>query len=251
MRDHASKGVGDVDIDGGIVVLLDVDGTLVDSVWLHTVAWATAFARAGHDVPAHRIHPLVGMGADRMVASVVGEPDPAIADAHAELHLARRDELRPLPGARDLVRRLHERGARPVLASSASEQELDVARAVLDVDRWVVGRTTSDDAERSKPAPDIFAAALAGADADAGHAVAVGDTSWDAEAAGALGVPFVGLETGGARRAELTRAGAAAVCTDPRDLLDAVEAGLLGRLVSGRPAEGRQPPSPASSSSRT
>ncbi|HEV7721076.1 MAG TPA: hypothetical protein VGO60_07315, partial [Iamia sp.] len=61
-----------------MAVLLDVDGTLVDSVWLHTIAWATAFRRAGHDVPAHRIHPLVGMGADRLVETLIGHPDPHI-----------------------------------------------------------------------------------------------------------------------------------------------------------------------------
>lgn len=220
------------DEDDAVAVLLDVDGTLVDSVWLHTVAWVAAFREAGHDVPAHRVHPLIGMGADRLMAALIDAADDAIADRHAEIHLSRRDDIRPLPGARELVRRLHERGARPVLASSASDDELDAVRAVLAIDDWIVGHTTSADVEASKPEPDIFAAALEVAGVPAERAVAVGDTRWDAEAAGALGIAFVGLETGGWRRSELADAGAALVCADPAELLGAVERGGLARLVA-------------------
>lgn len=212
-------------------VLLDVDGTLADTVWLHTVAWKEAFRRAGVDVASHRIHPLVGMGADRLVAEIVGAADERIADLHLEEHLARRDLIRPLPGARALVRLLHERGARSVLATSASGEELDVLRTALDVDDWVAGWTSSDDAERSKPDPDIFAAALELVGGPDTPAVVVGDTRWDVEAGRALDLPVVGLTTGGAREAELRAAGAVEVCADPVALTAAVADGLVERLV--------------------
>jgi HAD superfamily hydrolase (TIGR01509 family) len=175
------------------------------------------------------------MGADRLVEALIGHPDADIADHHTELHLARRDEIRPLPGARDLVRGLHDRGARPVLASSASDEELDAVRSILEVDEWVAGHTTSADVEHSKPSPDIFAAALEAVGVAPDRAVAVGDTVWDAEAALALSLPFVGLETGGARRSELVEAGASAVLTDPHDLVAAVEDGLIARLLAAGP----------------
>jgi HAD superfamily hydrolase (TIGR01509 family) len=211
-------------------VLLDVDGTLVDSNWIHTLAWSRALRSCGVEgVAMARIHPLVGMGADRLVEALIGRPVDGASDAHHEEYERLRPDVRPLPGARDLVRALHDRGLAVVLASSSKEDELAFLREVLEVDDWIVGATSSDDAEASKPAPDIFAAALEVA--GGGPAAVVGDTRWDVEAAAALDLPAVVVLTGGGRPGELRAAGAAEVHDDPAGLLAALDDSLLVRLA--------------------
>lgn len=211
--------------------LLDVDGTLVDSNWIHTLAWSRALRACGEEgVPMARIHPLVGMGADRLVEELLGRTVDGASDAHHAEYERLRPDVRPLPGATDLVRALHERGLAVVLASSSKEDELEFLREVLDVDDWIIGATSSDDADESKPSPDIFGAALEVAGVEAGHAAVVGDTRWDIEAAHALGLPTVAVCTGGWRPGELRAAGAAEVHDDPAALLAALDDSLLVRL---------------------
>ncbi|MFZ5869031.1 MAG: HAD family hydrolase [Actinomycetota bacterium] len=180
--------------------LLDVDGTLVDSNFHHVVAWRAAFAQHGVEVPAARILQAVGMGGDRLVGAVAGDDverarGDAIRAAWEAGYDALLDQVRPLPGAADLVRACAAAGLRVVLASSGKSKHLDAARRLLDVEEHIAGCTTADDVDTSKPAGDIFAAALRVANGRRG--IVVGDTPWDAQAAQAVGMDCVLLRTGG------------------------------------------------------
>ncbi len=214
-----------------VVVLLDVDGTLIDSTWLHTVAWARALRRLGHDVPMHRIHPLIGMGGDRLVPELVGHDLDGAGDAHQEAYESLAPDLRPLPGARDLVHAIHHAGARPVLATSSRPETLAPARELLDVDEWLGDVTDSGDVEESKPSPDIFATALERAGVPAERAVAVGDTGWDVRSARAAGIPVIGVLTGGWRGPELVAEGAAEVYEDAASLAEDLALSIIGRAL--------------------
>ena len=187
-------------------VLLDVDGTLVDSNYHHVVAWRLAFTRHGVDVPAARIHQAVGMGGDRLVGAVAGDDveercGDDVRQAWEAGYDAMIDQVRPLPGAADLVRAFAGTGVKVVLASSGKTKHLDAARRLLDVDEHLAGVTTNNDVETSKPAGDIFSTALAACGGTRG--LVVGDTPWDAKAAAACGMPCVLLRTGGFCDADL------------------------------------------------
>ncbi len=208
-------------------VLFDVDGTLVDSNFFHTVCWWQAFRQQGIDVPSAIIHRAIGMGADKLIEHVLSEcdlradlDDSQVTAAHDALYAAYWPALRPLRGARELLRRCHDVGATTVLASSASEQELAVLIRVLASDTAIDVTTSSADAEASKPAPDIIGVALDKAKLTAQDALFIGDSVWDVHAAGQLGVRCIGLESGGTSTAELLEAGALATYQNPRDLLD-------------------------------
>src|SRR5687768_4246646 len=147
-------------------VLFDVDGTLVDTTYLHTVSWWQALRQFEHDVLMSRIHRAIGMGSDRILDHLLGEDrdrsdDDKIRAAHASLYAVYWYRLRPTPGARRLVRTCNERGLRVVLASSASRPELEAMLRALAVDDWIDETTSADDADTSKPAPDILENALA------------------------------------------------------------------------------------------
>ncbi|MEV4622102.1 HAD family hydrolase [Asanoa sp. NPDC049573] len=205
-------------------VLFDVDGTLIDSTYLHAVTWWEGFRAGGHDVPIAQIHRAVGMGSDRLLDHLLGSErdrsnDDLVRAVHEERYAPYLARLRPLPGAANLLRACHERGQRVALASSATPQELAAMRAALDADTWIDGATSSGDAERSKPEPDIIEAALRLLSLDTARAVYVGDSVWDVAACAKLGLPCVALTCGGTARAELAGAGAVAVYEDPADLL--------------------------------
>ncbi|HTZ43378.1 MAG TPA: HAD family hydrolase [Jatrophihabitans sp.] len=206
---------------GGI--LFDVDGTLVDSTFVHTVCWWQAFRQQGIDAPMARIHRAIGMGSDKLIGQVLGGTDgvdeDALAAGHDALYATYWPALRPLPGAREVLRACAEAGLRTVLASSAAERELTVLRRVLDADEWLHAATSSAEAEASKPAPDIVEVALRKAGLQPSEAVFVGDAVWDVRAGTALGVACIGLECGGTSAAELREAGAFATYADPADLL--------------------------------
>ena len=214
-------------------VLLDVDGTLVDTNWIHTLAWARALRRHDHVVAMYRIHRLVGMGADRLIDELLGHDVPGIGDTHHEEYEALRPEVRLLPGAVDLVRAVHGAGLRVVLASSAREDELAFVRGLLDVDDLLDAATSADDAEVSKPAPDIFRAGLDRVGGTPGRAVVVGDTVWDMHAATDAGMTGIGVLTGGARGEELVAAGAAEVYEDAAALAAALDESVFGSLLPG------------------
>lgn len=213
------------------VVLLDVDGTLLDTNFLHTLAWARALRRNDIVVPMARILPLIGMGADRLAEELLGHGVEGIDKTHHDEFEQLRSEVRVLPGAQELVRTLAERGAQVVLATSARDDELEFFRSLLDVDDHLAASTSSDDAEQSKPDPEIFTAALHRVGAKPDGAVVVGDTVWDVKAATDAGMATVAVLSGGIDRAELEAAGAAAVYDDPADLLDHLDASPLAKLL--------------------
>ncbi|WP_256070154.1 HAD family hydrolase [Streptomyces sp. DvalAA-14] len=219
-------------------MLFDVDGTLMDTVYLHTVAWWEALRQHGERVPMSRVHRSIGMGSDHLLDHLLGEDhdhgdDSALSAAHDTLYAQYWTRLAPLEGAADLLRACAARGWRVVLASSASDRELRVMRDALGADDAIDAVTTADDVEASKPSPDLVARALERAAVPPDRAVFVGDAVWDAEAAGRAGVRCVGLLSGGVSREELTGAGAAEVYQGPADLLAHLDGSLLAD--PGRP----------------
>lgn len=214
-------------------VLFDVDGTLVDSNYLHVVAWLRAFRAAGHpEVSAAQVHRGVGMGAELLLEKLVGEVDEAAKKGHAEEYERMWPELRPFPGAVDLLREVRRRGGATVLATSATEEEAGALRRALDCDDAISAVTSSADVEEAKPDPDIFTTAREQAGLDPDRCVVVGDTVWDAEAARRAGLRCVGVLSGGIARAELLEAGVVAVYDDVAALLEAFDQSPLGALAS-------------------
>ena len=196
------------------VILLDVDGTLVDTNYQHVIAWSRAFARHDIVLPLWRIHRHIGMGGDQFVAALAGddverERGDDIRAAEKELYFELIAEVKPLAGARELTEVLKERGHAVVLASSAKAEEVDHYLDLLDARELADGWTTSADVEATKPHPDLVVAAVE--KAGGGEAVMVGDTPWDCESARGAGVPTVCVLTGGFSEQELQDAGAVAV----------------------------------------
>ena len=208
-------------------VLFDVDGTLVDTTYLHTVSWWEALRQADRPVPMATIHRAIGMGSDKLLDHLLGPErdrsgDRTLRDAHDTLYGEHWERLQPLPRAAELLRACAERGLRVVLATSAAEHEVGALRRALAADDVIDAVTSSADAAESKPAPDILVAALEQSGLAAARTVFVGDSVWDVAAAGKLGIPCVGLTCGGTSRGELAGAGAVAVYEDPAALLDAL-----------------------------
>jgi HAD superfamily hydrolase (TIGR01509 family) len=216
-------------------VLFDVDGTLVDSSYLHTLAWWQAFRQQGYDVPMVAIHRCVGMGGDRLVDALLPatrdkDGDAEVMASHAALFAVNWPALRPFDGARDLLAQCHAGGLAVALASSARQQDLDALRTALGADAYIHHATSANDAKESKPAPDILVAALEAIGVQAANALYVGDAIWDLQAAAALGIPVVAVTCGGTSAAELWDAGALEVYKGPRDLLENLQASAIGRL---------------------
>jgi HAD superfamily hydrolase (TIGR01509 family) len=223
-------------------VLFDVDGTLVDTNYLHAVTWWQAFAQGGHYVPMTDIHHSIGMGSDQMLGRLLPADRDQGADedlraSHDALYTTYWSRLRPLPGAADLLRACKARGLRVVLASSAGQAESGVLRAALDAEDAIDDATFSGDVDRTKPAPDLVEVALEKADVPAEQAVFVGDTVWDARASRKAGVPCIGLLSGGIGREELADAGVALIYADPADLLARLPESLIGQRTGGPQAE--------------
>jgi HAD superfamily hydrolase (TIGR01509 family) len=212
--------------------LFDVDGTLVDTNYLHAVTWWEAFGQAGHQVTMTDIHRAIGMGSslllDRLLpADRDRDSDADIRAAHSTLYATYWSRLRPLPGALDLLRECKDRGLVVVLASSADEPEFRALRAALDAEDAIDEATFSGDVKSSKPDPDLVEVALAKAGVPAEQAVFTGDTVWDVQACQKAGVPCIGLLSGGISPGELSQAGAAQIYRGPGELLAAFDASLL------------------------
>jgi HAD superfamily hydrolase (TIGR01509 family) len=199
-------------------VLLDVDGTLVDSNFQHAITWHRAFARLGREIPAWRTHRAIGMGGDMLVPALAGEDWAAehgeeAAEVESILFGEHIHNVRALPGARGFLEVLKGRGHATVLASSSTESDLavylDLLRARELVDAW----TISEDVQHTKPAPDLITAARAKL-GDPEEAVMVGDSIYDVQAAHAAGLPTIALLTGGFGEAELRDAGADLIYDD-------------------------------------
>ncbi|WP_067502941.1 HAD family hydrolase [Actinoplanes sp. TFC3] len=216
-------------------VLFDVDGTLVDTTYLHAVAWWEALRQSDHDVPMAEIHRGIGMGSDKLVEHLLGDrrdksKDDELSTAHDVLYGAWWERLRPLPGAADLLRACAGRGLAVVLASSAKSEELKQLRRVVDADDVITAATSSSDAEQSKPEPDILQAALEQSGVDPQHSVYVGDAVWDVKAAAKLNIACIGLACGGTSAAELREAGAVETYENPADLLAHLDQSYLSKL---------------------
>jgi HAD superfamily hydrolase (TIGR01509 family) len=194
--------------------ILDVDGTLVDTNYQHTLAWYRAFRQHGVVLPMWRIHRHIGMGGDQLVASLVSEEFDAdhgddVRSAEKALYMSLIVEVEPLEGARELITDLRQGGHPVVLASSAKPDEVDHYLDLLDARGIVDDWTTSGDVEATKPEPDLVAAAIE--KAGGGEAVMVGDSTWDCESAKRAGIETVGVLMGGFSEGELLEAGAACV----------------------------------------
>jgi HAD superfamily hydrolase (TIGR01549 family) len=210
--------------------IFDVDGTLVDSNYQHALAWFRAFRR--HDVvlPLWRIHRAVGMGGDQLVPEVAGKDveerlGDVLRDAWVEEFDRLIDEVVPFEGAHALLEEVKRRGFRLVLASSGKSQHverfLDLVGGTSLADAW----TTSEDAEQSKPEPDLVETALAKVEGASG--VMVGDSVWDVVAAGRLDVPTIAVRTGGFSVDELRDAGAAQIFESLVELREALDDTVL------------------------
>lgn len=219
-------------------VLFDVDGSLVDSNYLHVYAWQRAFDDEGIAVAAWKIHRCIGMDGSTLVRTLSNDaPDDVqerLSDGHSRYYRETTPLLAPLPGARDLLRRVAKLGLQVVLASSAPGDELEILRKVLDCDDVISESTSSRDVDTAKPEPGIVQVALQRAGVDADHAVFIGDAVWDAHAAAGAGVPCIGLQSGGIAYAELEAAGASPIFADPQDLLDHLDSTRIAALAAGR-----------------
>jgi HAD superfamily hydrolase (TIGR01549 family) len=207
-------------------VILDIDGTLVDTNYHHAVAWFRAFRQHGHVVPIWQIHRHIGMGGDQLIPALLSDQVEAregedIRAAQGALYLSTIEEVEPLRGARALLEDLRDRGHRIVLASSAKAAEVDHYLELLDARNLVDGWTTSDDVEQTKPEPDLILAAIE--KIGGGPAIMVGDSTWDFKAARKAKVKGVAVLTGGFSAEELTAAGAASVFQSIDELRQALD----------------------------
>ncbi|GAC1303800.1 MAG: HAD family hydrolase [Vulcanimicrobiaceae bacterium] len=203
--------------------LLDVDGTLLASNDAQARAWCDALAEGGRPADFAAVRRAIGLGGDRLLRSVAGldedaEPGRSISERRREIFLERYlSDLRPTRGARAFVAWLRERHVRIVIATGASRAELDALLRAATVADLVDETVSADDAARTKPAPDIVAAALARAKVAAGEAVMVGDTPYDVVAAGLASVAAIAVRCGGWEGADLA---GASVFADPQDLIE-------------------------------
>jgi HAD superfamily hydrolase (TIGR01509 family) len=215
----------------GTIAILDVDGTLVDTNYLHVVAWWHAFRARGHTIETRRLHDTVGQGAERLVESILGRPDDGIANAHTDFYGPYLHELAAFPKAADLLRATKDAGLRVVLATSASAKEAEHLTSAIGADDVIDAVTSKDDVEESKPDPDIVQTALDKSGVDKDTALFVGDTVWDVQAAKRAGLDCVAVLSGGIAEADLREAGAAAVYRGVAHLLDEFDASPLAHLA--------------------
>jgi HAD superfamily hydrolase (TIGR01509 family) len=218
----APAGVCLASLESMNTVLLDVDGTLIDSNDAHAQAWVDALAAAGHAVPFERVRSLIGKGGDKLLWETVGIESDAEIGKRIDQDRSRRfkqslPNLQPFPGARALLQRMYDDGLRLVAASSAKNEELHALLEIVGADFFLYGQTSSDDADNSKPDPDIVQAALRRAHAQPSEACLLGDTPYDVEAAARAGVATVALRCGGWSDAELE--GAVAIFADAAEVL--------------------------------
>jgi HAD superfamily hydrolase (TIGR01509 family) len=205
------------------VVVLDVDGTLMDTNYLHTEAWARAFEEAGHRVPRVKLHREVGKGAELLIREFVDEEETVeeIQNLHSEFYEGFQKFGHPLPGAKELISSLKERGYEVWFVTSAKDEELEHHMQELEAEGTIDGVVNSSAVDNAKPAPDIFEETLRRADATADETVAVGDAVWDVQAARDAGIRTVAVLSGGAfHEQDLEEAGAVAVYEDCAALLD-------------------------------
>lgn len=209
------------------VFIFDVDGTLIDSNDFHARAWAKAFAKYGKDISFEKIRPQIGKGADTLLPVFLSEREieefgDKLADLRGAIFKAEyMKRVKPFPMVRELFQKIKNDGKRIALASSANKDEVEEYKKIAKVEDLVEKSTSSDDAERSKPEPDIFQAALKLLNNPAPETLLViGDTPYDAEAAAKAKLKIVGVLCGGFAERDLREKGCAAIYQDAADLLE-------------------------------
>jgi HAD superfamily hydrolase (TIGR01509 family) len=215
------------------LLLSDIDGTLVDSNALHAEAWRRAFEHFGIEVGMDEAWRQIGKGGDKLIPAFVKGADRK--DLEEEIEKFRSDlfhrdymaRIQSFAKARELLMRVKQSGRRIVLATSSGKADVAIYKRIVGMDDLVEEEASSADAKESKPEPDIFVAALKKAGADAKHAIALGDTPYDARAAGALGIPVIGVTCGGWKKSDLLDAGCVEVYQDPADLVLHFDQSLL------------------------
>jgi HAD superfamily hydrolase (TIGR01509 family) len=217
-------------------VIFDVDGTLVDSNDAHAQSWVDTFAEAGYNVPFDVVRPLIGMGGDKLLPKTIGiksdsEEGKRLSKRRGEIFRERYlPRLRALPGSRALVERVRSDGLKPVVATSAKEEELKGLLKAAEVADLMEEKATASDAKKSKPDPDIVEAAIDRADIPPDQLVMIGDTPYDIEAATRAHVRVIAFRSGGWKDADLK--GAAEIYDGPADLVAKYESSILGRSAS-------------------
>ncbi|GAA1432598.1 HAD family hydrolase [Microlunatus lacustris] len=214
-------------------VLLDVDGTLLDTNYLHALAWWQAMRDGGVEgVTMTDCHQAVGIGSEELVRRLAGREDDAVVEAHSERYDALQDQVVAFDRSADLVRHLAGTGLAVVLATSGREQDLEWMLPAIGVeDDLIDGSTTSGDVEQAKPHPDLLSTAMEQHSLDPERTVAIGDTVWDIQAAHDAGVRIVAFTTGGIPRCQLEQAGADEVWSGPADLLEHWSSSILAELA--------------------
>lgn len=204
-------------------IILDIDGTLVDSNDAHAKAWVEALAEHHIHVAFEQVRPLIGMGGDKLLPKVanVSEDTPlgkAIGERRGEIFKTRYlPHIKAFPSTRELLLRVRDDGLKLAVASSAKEEELKPLLKIAGIEDLIEEKTSSDDADHSKPDPDIVKAALDSTGLAADEALMLGDTPYDIESASRAGVKVIAFRSGGWDDAHL--AGALAIYDDPADLL--------------------------------
>lgn len=205
-------------------VLLDVDGTLLDSNYQHVHAWLQAFRDAGYDaVDAASIHACIGLPSASLVERLTGGDDDRVAAGHSDRFGAAQDQVAALPGAQDLLRACRDRGASVVLTTSGSRGDLEWMLPLLGGEKMITGVITSEDVGAGKPTPDTLDVAMERYGLDPARTVVVGDSVWDVAAAARADLPCVALRCGGTGAAELWGAGAVSVREHPADVVEHLE----------------------------
>jgi HAD superfamily hydrolase (TIGR01509 family) len=208
-------------------IVFDLDGTLVDSTYVHTISWWEAMQQFGHDRPMAVVHHAVGMGTDHLLDHVLGErrnrsQDSSIAAAHDVLFATWHDRMHPLPGAGPLLNWCRDAGMTVALASSGGERDLWAMLEVLQQPDFDV-IVTGDDVQNTKPSQDLLELVMNRADLMPEDLVMVGDSIWDMETAARVGASAVGVATGGTSAPELHDAGAELTFQDLTALLEALQ----------------------------
>ncbi len=218
-------------VNSGAALVLDVDGTLLDTVYLHVIAWWESFLAAGYEVSCLDIHRAIGRGSEDLVQTLVGREDERVVQGHDERWPPLRQRCLAFHDVAALIRACAGRGLSVVYCTSGSEQDTEDFRRKIGCDDVVAAVVSSADVDRSKPAPDIVRAALDAVGVSPQRAVMVGDTVFDVRAARAAGVACIGLRTGGISERELRESGAVAVYGNPSELLLELDASPIGRLL--------------------
>jgi HAD superfamily hydrolase (TIGR01509 family) len=214
-------------------VIFDIDGTLVDSNDAHAHSWVDTFREAGYEVPFETVRPLIGMGGDKLLPKTIGKKHDskegkALSERRSEIFRQKYlPGLRALPGSRALVERVRADGLKPVVATSAKDEELQGLLEAAKVADLMEEKATASDAKRSKPDPDIVVAAIEEAGIEPSDLVMIGDTPYDVEAASRAGVRIIGFRSGGWGDDDLR--GAVEIYDGPEHLLELYSSSVIGK----------------------